>query len=52
MTQAMYGPLLLSLLPPERIGAAAKATPDQGPWVALLILAGIFLCLWLRPPER
>lgn len=48
----VYGPLLLSLLPPERIGEAAKATPGQAPWIALLLLAGILLCLWLRPPER
>ena len=48
---SVYGPLLLSLLPPERI-EAAKATPDPVPWAALLVLAGILLCLWLRPPER
>jgi hypothetical protein len=36
----MNGPLLISLLSPEQIGEAAKATPDQVPYVvAILLLA-------------
>jgi len=49
----MNGPLLISLLPPDPIGEAAKAPPDQVSYVvALLLLAGILLSLWLRPPVR
>ena len=49
----MNGPLLISLLPPERIGEAARALPDQVPYVvAVLLLGGILLSLFLRPPGR
>jgi len=49
----MNGPLLISLLPPEPFGEAAKASQDQVmSVVALLLLAGILLSLWLRPPGR
>jgi hypothetical protein len=50
----MNGPLLVSLLPPEPLGgAAATAPPDQFSYVvAILLLAGILLSLWMRPPVR
>jgi hypothetical protein len=49
----MNGPLLISLLPPERIGEAAKAPPDPVPYaIAALLLAGLLLSLWMRPPGR
>lgn len=49
----MNGPLLTSLLPPEQVGGAAKASPDPV-WyvVAFLLLAGMLLSLWMRPPGR
>lgn len=49
----MNGPLLISLLPPERLGEAAKAHPEQASTVvAILLLAGVLLSLWMRPPGR
>ncbi|MBP2682461.1 MAG: hypothetical protein H6R41_105 [Deltaproteobacteria bacterium] len=49
----MNGPLLVSLLPPERLWEAAGAAPDQVSYVvAFLLLAGILLSLWTHPPER
>jgi hypothetical protein len=49
----MNGPLLISLLPPERIGEAAKVPPDQATCVvAVFLLAGILLSLWMRPPRH
>ena len=49
----MNGPLLVSLLPPERLWKAAGAAPDQVSYVvAFLLLAGILLSLWTHPPER
>ena len=49
----MNGPLLISLLPPEPLGEAAKSPQDQVSYaIALLLLAGILLSLLLRPPGR
>jgi len=49
----MNGPLLISLLPPEQIGEAAKAPPDHlSLVVAILFLAGFLLSLWKHPPGR
>ena len=49
----MNGPLLVSLLPPEPAGGAAMAPPDQVPYaIAVLLLAGFILSLWMRPPGR
>lgn len=49
----MNGPLLISLLPPELLGEAAKTPPDQVSSVVIIILlAGILLSLCLRPPGR
>jgi hypothetical protein len=49
----MNGPLLISLLPPERLGEIAEAPPEQVPYViAVLLLAGILLSLWMRPPSQ
>jgi hypothetical protein len=31
----MYGPLLISLLPPEPIGEAARTAPDPVPCIAV-----------------
>jgi|GEM_PF-2547782 len=46
----MNGPLLISLLP---LGETAKAPPDQVSYVvAILLLAGVLLSLWMRPPRR
>ena len=36
----MNGPLLISLLPPEQIGKAAKAPPDQVSYVVAIVLLG------------
>ena len=48
----MNGPLLISLLSPEQIGEAANEHPNQISYVvALLLLAGILLSLWMRPPD-
>ena len=49
----MNGPLLVTLLPPEPLGGAAEGPPDQAPFVvAVLLLAGFLLSLWMHPPER
>jgi len=48
----MYGPLLISLLPPERTLDSAAAVSGAAPLVAILLLIGLLLSLWLRPPER
>ncbi len=48
----MNGPLLISLIPPELAGEAAKGSPEHVPVVAVLLLAGILLSLLLRPPRR
>jgi 3D (Asp-Asp-Asp) domain-containing protein len=49
----MNSPLLISLLPPEPFGEAVKAPPDQVSCVvAGLLLAGILLSLWMRPPSQ
>jgi hypothetical protein len=49
----MNGPLLISLLPPEQLAEAAKTPPDQVSYlVAILLLAGILLSLWVDPPVR
>jgi hypothetical protein len=48
----MNGPLLISLLPPEPLGEAAKAPQDQVSYVvALFLLAGILFSLLLHPPR-
>lgn len=49
----MNGPLLISLLPPEQLGEAAKAAPDPVSFIIpVLLLAGILLSLRMRPPGR
>ena len=48
----MYGPLLISLLPPEPIGEAARTAPDPVPCISILLLAGFLLSLWMHPPGR
>jgi hypothetical protein len=48
----MNGPLLVSLLPPERIWDSASAISGSTPFVAILLLIGFLLSLFLRHPER
>ncbi len=48
----MNGPLLISLIPPEQAGEAGKGSPELLPVIAVLLLAGIFLSLLLRPPRK
>ena len=49
----MNGPLLVTLLPPEQFGEAMKAPPDQvSTVIAIFLLAGLLLSLWMRPPRR
>jgi len=46
----MNGPLLISLLPPERSLESAAAVAGSPIVVAVLLLAGLFLSLVLRRP--
>ena len=48
----MYGPLLISLLPPDRLQDTVKAVSDARPAVAIILLAGLLLSLFLHRPER
>jgi len=48
----MNGPLLISLLPPERILDSSTAFSDYTPFVAILLLIGFLLSLFLRQPGR
>ena len=49
----MNGPLLVTLLPPEPPGGAAVPATDPVPYViAAVLLAGLLLSLWVRPPGR
>ena len=48
----MNGPLLISLLPPERILESSPAISDYTPFVAILLLIGFLLSLFLRQPGR
>jgi hypothetical protein len=48
----MNGPLLISLLPPERIWESAVANSGFTPFVAILLLIGFLLSLFLRHPGR
>ena len=47
----MNGPLLVSLLPPERIWDSAVGISDSTPFVAVLLLIGFLLSLLLRHPD-
>ena len=47
----MNGPLLVSLLPPERIWAPAVATSDSTPFVAVFLLIGYLLSLALSSAD-
>jgi len=46
----MNGPLLIQLLPPERIWDLTGAVPDAAPSIAILLLAGFLLSFLLRHP--
>lgn len=48
----MNGPLLVSLLPPEQIWDSAAAASGSTPFVAIFLLIGFLLSLFLRHPER
>jgi hypothetical protein len=48
----MNGPLLVSLLPPEHAWDSAMAIPGSTPFIALLLLIGFLLILFLRHPRR
>jgi len=48
----MNGPLLISLLPPEQTWNFADAVPSYTPFVAILLLIGFLLSLFLRHPGR
>jgi hypothetical protein len=48
----MNGPLLISLLPPERSWDSAAAISGSTPFIAILLLIGILLSLFLRHPGR
>jgi hypothetical protein len=46
----MNGPLLISLLPPERIWDSSTAISDSTPIIAIFLLIGFLLSLVLRHP--
>jgi hypothetical protein len=48
----MNGPLLVSLLPPEHAWDPAMSIPGSTPFVAILLLIGFLLTLFLRHPGR
>ena len=48
----MNGPLLISMLPPEKLSDATGAVPPYDPFIAVLLLVGLLLSLLLRPSGR
>jgi len=48
----MNGPLLITLLPPEKLLDSTGAIPVYEPSIALLLLIGFLLSLFLRHPRR
>jgi hypothetical protein len=48
----MYGPLLVSLLPPEKLLDATGMLPVYEPFIAVLLLIGFLLSLFLLHPGR
>jgi hypothetical protein len=48
----MSGPLLVSLLPPEKLLDSIGAAPVYEPFIAVLLLIGLLLSLFLRHPGR
>jgi hypothetical protein len=48
----MNGPLLVSLLPPERMWDTTAVVSGSVPVIAILLIAGFFLSLLLRHPDR
>jgi len=48
----MNGPLLISLLPPEKMMESPGAIPGYAQFIAVLLLIGFLLSLFLRHPER
>jgi hypothetical protein len=48
----MNGPLLISLLPPEKLLDSTGAALVYEPFIAVLLLVGFLLSLFLRHPER
>jgi len=50
--EAMNGPLLISLLPPEKLLDSTGAVPVYEPFIVVLLLIGFLLSLFLRHPGR
>jgi hypothetical protein len=48
----MNGPLLINLLPPEKLLDSTGAVPVYEPSIAVLLLIGFLLSILLRHPER
>jgi hypothetical protein len=48
----MNGPLLISLLPPEKLLDSTGAVLVYEPSIAVLLLIGLLLSLFLRHPGR
>jgi len=48
----MNGPLLISLLPPEQTWDSTATVSGFMPFIAILLLIGLLLSLYLRHPER
>lgn len=48
----MNGPLLISLLPPERSWDSASDISGSTPFIVILLLIGFLLSLFLRDPGR
>jgi len=47
----MNGPLLISLLPPEKLLDATGTVPVYEPFIVVLLLIGFLLSLFLRHPR-
>ena len=48
----MNGPLLIDLLPSERVWDPAAAYPDSASIIMVFLLAGFLLTFFLRDKER
>jgi hypothetical protein len=48
----LNGPLLISLLPPDGGPGSPAAASGAAPFIAILLLAGFLLSLFLRRPRR
>lgn len=48
----MNGPLLATLLPPDRVGEITGSAPEFDPFVGVVLLIGFLLSFFLRHPQR